>query len=111
MTQSNGTHEIATEYGVRKPTGEEQWGGTLDTLSRSGTQFIKSPQQVHTDRATRADYVRHLEAVAEHVSIDPAEYVAKHRLITRQRITITLPTVENEETQLHPTEKGGLPWA
>ncbi len=109
-TTTGATHDVTAEYGIRKPNGEEQWDGRVNTILRSGDVMTRSIDAVHTDRETRAGYGRWLEATAGEVGIDKAEYVAGHRLITRQRITVILPAVDADPTiQLGSADKS-LPW-
>lgn len=109
-TTPGATHDVATEYGFRKPNGEEQWGGNVPTLPTHGSMTYRDLQNVHENRLVRSDLIRRLEAVAEEVGVDKAEFVSGHRLITRQRITVILPAVDADPTiQLGSIDRSA-PW-
>lgn len=84
--------ELTTEYGIRKPNGEEEWNGNVNTLTRGARDILtRSMEQVHKDSSVHRDFARFLASIADEAGIDRDQYIKGHTLLTRQRITVTLP--------------------
>ncbi|QAY16171.1 hypothetical protein SEA_SONALI_59 [Arthrobacter phage Sonali] len=93
--------QITREYGLRKPDGTVIWNEQVHTLNDSGTVYMKPLQEVHEKPYARAAFSRYLVNVAAEVGIDHLQYVTSHRLLTRDRITVTLAATEvDDESQL-----------
>lgn len=104
------THEVITEYGIRQPDGTEVWSTTVAAQTPNGQTIYPTLSTVHTDRDSRAGFVKNLKAIAKEVGVDPLDYVSGHRLITRQRIVVVLPPVDADPTIQLGDTNGEVPF-
>ena len=111
MSTQPSTTEVTTEYGIRQPNGNEAWGVKVATLPPGGFSKERDIREVHELGHVRQSFVRHLADTADKAGIDIVKFIRGHRLITRQRIVITLAPEDADPTvQLSAGEYEEVPF-